>query len=397
LSAEEVTESVERLKAGQPVAAKIQTLANSTLGGLPALLQQQSVHNKLDPKAVQGLPFAQQNSQYAAIAPWATRRLNATGGNYLQQTLQLQRIQQAQLRRQRMESSMGMAPVTDLRPGVKIGMREYLQLGLQNGLSKEEAIEMAAIGMAESTGNSGVRNTNPDTGDDSFGLWQINMIGNLGPDRLRRYGLRSADDLKDPETNARVMAAMLRTDGKTAWGAYKDKRYLQYMSEARRMFAETQGSDFNSARGGRANFNPTNVQSIRIETSGANFQPGMDLWFADKQFGAVLPGTVKEIRPNNGRYGNMIVVESVDTKTGQPVDVVYAHLDNINVREGQRINVGTVVGKQGGTGRVRSADGTIASVDFLAPAPRGSNSMTPYSRWQSLATEIKTRIESGRF
>ena len=238
LSTEEVTESVERLKAGQPVSARVQTLANSTLGGLPALLQQQSVHNNLDPKVVQGLPFVQQNAQYSAIAPWATRRLNASGGNYLQQTLQLQRIQQAQLRRQRMESSMEMTPVTDLRPGVTIGMREYLQLGLQNGLSKEEAIEMAAIGMAESTGNSGVRNTNPNTGDDSYGLWQINMIGNLGPDRLRRYGLRSAEDLKDPETNARVMAAMLRTDGKTAWGAYKDKRYLQYMSEARRMFAQ---------------------------------------------------------------------------------------------------------------------------------------------------------------
>lgn len=238
LTREEVNQSIGQLKAGQPVSAKVQTLANSTLGGLPVLLQQQSVHNNLDPKEVQGLPFAQQNAQYAAVAPWATRRLNATGGNALQQILQLQRIQQAQMRRQRMESSMGMAPVTDLRPGVKIGMREYLQLGLQNGLSKEEAIEMAAIGMAESTGNSGVRNTNPNTGDDSYGLWQINMIGNLGPDRLRRYGLRSAEDLKDPETNARVMATMLRTDGKTAWGAYKDKRYLQYMSEARRMFAE---------------------------------------------------------------------------------------------------------------------------------------------------------------
>jgi AraC-like DNA-binding protein len=241
LTAQEVTQSIGQLKTGQPVSAKVQTLANSTLGGLPALLQQQSVHNNLDPKEVQGLPFVQQNAQYAAVAPWATRRLNATGGNALQQILQLQRIQQAQLRRQRMEASAGMAPVTDLRPGVKIGMREYLQLGLQNGLSKEEAIEMAAVGMAESTGNSGVRNSNPDTGDDSYGLWQINMIGNLGPDRLRRYGLRSAEDLKDPETNARVMAAMLRTDGKTAWGAYKDKRYLQYMSEARRMFADVSG------------------------------------------------------------------------------------------------------------------------------------------------------------
>ncbi len=239
LSTEEVTESVERLKAGQPVSARVQTLANSTLGGLPALLQQQSVHNNLDPKVVQGLPFAQQNSQYAAIAPWATRRLNATGGNYLQQTLQLQRIQQAQLRRQRMESSMGMAPVTDLRPGVKIGMREYLQLGLQNGLSKEEAILMAAVGMAESTGDSGARLIGgPVTGADPRGLWQINMAGNLGPDRLRRYGLRSAEDLDDPETNARVMASMLKTDGVKAWSAYTDKRYLQYMSEARRMFAQ---------------------------------------------------------------------------------------------------------------------------------------------------------------
>lgn len=242
LTAQEVTQSIGQLKAGQPVSAKVQTLANSTLGGLPALLQQQAVHNNLDPKEVQGLPFVQQNAQYAAVAPWATRRLNATGGNALQQILQLQRIQQAQLRRQRMDLSMGMAPVTDLRPGVKIGMREYIQLGLQNGLSKEEAIEMAAIGMAESTGNSGVRNTNPDTGDDSYGLWQINMIGNLGPDRLKRYGLRSAEDLKDPETNARVMATMLRTDGKTAWGAYKDKRYLQYMAEARRMFAQVGSS-----------------------------------------------------------------------------------------------------------------------------------------------------------
>ena len=115
-----------------------------------------------------------------------------------------------------------------------------------------------------------------------------------------------------------------------------------HLGEARRIYSQLKSENFNQARGGRANFNPTNVQSIRIETPGANFQPGMDLWFADKQFGAVLPGTVKEIRPNNGRYGNMIVVESIDTKTGNPVDVIYAHLNSINVREGQRINIGTV-------------------------------------------------------
>ena len=167
------------------------------------------------------------------------------------------------------------------------------------------------------------------------------------------------------------------------------------MAEARRMFAETQRSNFNSARSGRANFSPTNVQSIRIETPGKSFQPGMDLWFADKQFGAVLPGRVKEIRRNYGNYGNMIVVESTDTKTGEPVDVVYAHLDAINVREGDPVSIGSVIGKQGGTGRVVSQDGTIASVYFLAPAPKGSNSMLPYRRWQQLANTIKQNIQSG--
>jgi hypothetical protein len=117
-------------------------LANSTLGGLPALLQQQSVHNNLDPKEVQGLPFVQQNAQYAAVAPWATRRLNATGGNALQQILTTSTHPTSTTAETTHGiKCMGMAPVTDLRPGVKIGMREYLQLGLQNGLSKEEAID----------------------------------------------------------------------------------------------------------------------------------------------------------------------------------------------------------------------------------------------------------------
>jgi hypothetical protein len=271
-----------------------------------------------------------------------------------------------------------------------------LQLALQNGLDPERAILMAAVGMAESSGDSGVRNQNAQTGDDSYGLWQINMIGNLGPDRLRRYGLRSAEDLKDPETNARVMAQMLSTDGTSAWGAFRDKRYLQYMGEARRIYSQLKREGFNQARGGRANFSPTNVQSVRIETPGNSFQPGLDLWFADKQFGAVLPGRVKEIRRNYGNYGNMIVVESTDTQTGEPVDVVYAHLDAINVREGDQISIGSVLGKQGGTGRVVSQDGTIASIDFLAPAPKGSTSMTPYRRWKPLANRIKQSIQSGR-
>lgn len=127
-------------------------------------------------------------------------------------------------------------------------------------------------------------------------------------------------------------------------------------------------------------------------------QPGIDLWFENKQFPAVLPGRVKEIgyqgrgRGSSGQgYGNFIVVESVDPASGQPVDVLYAHLDSINVQEGQRLREGQVLGKQGGTGRVISEDGTIASIDFLAPAQRGSGSMTPFANFQRLRQDISRR------
>jgi hypothetical protein len=151
------------------------------------------------------------------------------------------------------------------------------------------------------------------------------------------------------------------------------------------------------------NFKPVdmsskNIQSINFEN--ANGQPGFDLWFADKRFPALLPGTVKKIgkQGNRGRgYGNYIVVESIDPKTGAKVDVLYAHLADggIKVKEGQQVVPGMEIGTQGGTGRVVSSDGTIASVDFLAPAAKESKSMKPYSRFNELRQELAAEINKG--
>jgi hypothetical protein len=151
------------------------------------------------------------------------------------------------------------------------------------------------------------------------------------------------------------------------------------------------------------NFKPVdmsskNIQSINFEN--ANGQPGFDLWFADKRFPALLPGTVKEIRKQGNRgkgYGNFIVVESIDPKTGEKVDVLYAHLADggIKVKEGQQVVPGMEIGTQGGTGRVISEDGTIASVDFLAPGKKGSNSMKPYRRFLELRQELAAQIGKG--
>ena len=386
----------QQLAAGQKPGGRILEVMKATgLSHDQLVTAQRSAYNA--PATVTAPPKATQATrQQFLMAPGAAAILsnpNASSIQKIRAWADFGIAQERYARRQAERKAAASATsAPDMAPGSTATMADYVRLGLSNGLNKEDAIKFAAIGMAESTGQSGVVNATP-----AYGLWQINMAGAMGPDRIKRYGLRSAEDLKDPETNARVAAQMFKSEGFGPWEAYTDGRYRQYLSDARQALYSLQSSNFSGARGGRANFAPTNVQSIRIETPGDSFQPGMDLWFADKNFGAVLPGRVKEIRPNNGNYGNTIIVESVDPETGDKLDVLYAHLDTMNVRPGDSVLPGSLIGKQGGTGRVRSQDGTIASIDFYAPAEVGSNSRKPYARWKQLATRIEKRIKSSQF
>jgi hypothetical protein len=72
--------------------------------------------------------------------------------------------------------------------------------------------------MKESTGRPMAHNQNSSTGDNSYGLFQINMIGNLGPARLEQYSLSSYEDLFDPLTNAKIAFQM--SDGGKNWSAW---------------------------------------------------------------------------------------------------------------------------------------------------------------------------------
>ena len=78
--------------------------------------------------------------------------------------------------------------------------------------------EAWAVAMKESTGRPNAHNDNPNTGDNSYGLFQINMRGSMGPDRLQKYGLSSYEDLFDPYTNATVAYEMSK--GGTNWGPW---------------------------------------------------------------------------------------------------------------------------------------------------------------------------------
>jgi hypothetical protein len=78
--------------------------------------------------------------------------------------------------------------------------------------------EAWAVAMKESTGRPRSHNDNPNTGDNSHGLFQINMIGSLGPARLKQYKLENYEDLFDPLTNAKIAFQM--SDGGDNWSAW---------------------------------------------------------------------------------------------------------------------------------------------------------------------------------
>ena len=61
-----------------------------------------------------------------------------------------------------------------------------------------------AIAKKESNGRPLAFNGNPRTGDSSYGVYQINMIGDLGPERRIKFSLDSNSDLFNPVVNAQI-------------------------------------------------------------------------------------------------------------------------------------------------------------------------------------------------
>jgi hypothetical protein len=89
----------------------------------------------------------------------------------------------------------------------------------------------AAVAMAESGGNPNALNNNSGTGDLSYGLWQINMIGTLGPSRRREFGIQSNSALLDPVTNAK--AAVKVSNGGTnfsAWTTFTSGAFKKFLN-----------------------------------------------------------------------------------------------------------------------------------------------------------------------
>jgi hypothetical protein len=103
------------------------------------------------------------------------------------------------------------------------------------GFSGADLPIAVAVAQAESGGHSEAHNDNAATGDDSYGLWQINMKGSLGEPRRRQFHLAQNAELYDPQINARAAYAIRKSRGSWAdWSTYKSGAYKQYLGGATR-------------------------------------------------------------------------------------------------------------------------------------------------------------------
>ena len=87
------------------------------------------------------------------------------------------------------------------------------------GFKGRDLQEAWAVAKKESNGQPIRFNGNTKTGDNSYGLFQINMISDLGPERRAKFNLRTNSDLLNPVINAKIAYHM--SNGGKNWSAWK--------------------------------------------------------------------------------------------------------------------------------------------------------------------------------
>lgn len=131
---------------------------------------------------------------------------------------------------------------------MSLSQSDLFTLAKKAGLPDSSAKVAAAIAMAESGGDPNVHNTNKASGDDSYGLWQINMLGDMGPPRRKQFGILADGQLIDPTQNAKAMA-ILSQQGRdfSPWTTYTtsdaSRSYKRFMGNT----VTDTGKDYNQS------------------------------------------------------------------------------------------------------------------------------------------------------
>ena len=144
--------------------------------------------------------------------------INSTPAEALEARQEIVEVQdkktEAKLKRETLEKFSN----TVYKPSEMLTDKELVTL-LKNVGFEGNALKMAwAIAKAESNGRPMAYNGNRNTGDSSYGIFQINMLGKLGIDRKEKFELKSNILLFDPVINAEITYYM--TQGGTDWSSW---------------------------------------------------------------------------------------------------------------------------------------------------------------------------------
>lgn len=96
--------------------------------------------------------------------------------------------------------------------------RELKDLLRAVGFTGKGLVKAWAVAKKETNGRPLAFNGNPKTGDSSLGLFQINMIRDLGPERRAKFGLNFSAELLNPVVNAQIAYHM--SNGGKDWSAW---------------------------------------------------------------------------------------------------------------------------------------------------------------------------------
>ena len=131
------------------------------------------------------------------------------------QALKVQPKTEVQLKKETLEKYSN----TVYKPSEKLSDIELKELLIAVGFEGTALKTAWAIAKRESNGRPLAYNGNRNTGDSSYGIFQINMLGNLGVARKEKFNLRSNVLLFDPVINAEITYYM--TKGGLDWSAWK--------------------------------------------------------------------------------------------------------------------------------------------------------------------------------
>lgn len=142
------------------------------------------------------------------FAVWSTK---ATAAAMYYETAQPQHMAE-------LTAAVFIDPLDKYRDAKKLSKKDVIRLLRAVGFEGPSLKTAWAVVMKESGGRPIAHNDNHHTGDNSYGLFQINMIGSLGEMRREKFSLSSNKDLFDPVTNAQV--AYYMTAKGTNWGSW---------------------------------------------------------------------------------------------------------------------------------------------------------------------------------